>query len=228
MKVTYFGHSSFLVISEGKKLLFDPFITPNELAEKIDIKEIKPDFILLSHGHGDHVADVEEIYKQSKPQLISNFEVISWFEKKGITGGHGMNHGGSWEFPFGSVKMVNAIHSSSMPDGSYGGNPAGFVIRTNEATIYYAGDTALHYDMQLIGEEFDIDLAFLPIGSNFTMDVDDALRAADFVKANKIIGMHYDTFPLIKIDHQQALEAAKEANIDLILLNIGETRNFEF
>lgn len=226
MKVTYFGHSCFLLDLEGKKLLFDPFITPNEQAKSINIEEIKPDFILLSHGHSDHVADVEKIYENNKPQLISTFEVIKWFENKGIEGGHPMNHGGSWDFPFGRVKMVNAIHSSSMPDGSYGGNPAGFVVKTQDISIYYAGDTALHYDMQLIAEEFDLDLAFLPIGSNFTMDIDDALRAASFVKAKKIIGMHYDTFPYIEIDHQQAMEAAKEAKVDLNLLKIGETRNF--
>jgi L-ascorbate metabolism protein UlaG (beta-lactamase superfamily) len=226
MEVTYFGHSCFLLNLGGKQLLFDPYITPNEQAKNINIEEIKPDFILLSHGHGDHVADVEKIYKNNKPQLISTFEVINWFEKKGIEGGHPMNHGGSWDFSFGSVKMVNAIHSSSMPDGSYGGNPAGFIIRAQDITLYYAGDTALHYDMQLIAEEFNIDLAFLPIGSNFTMDIDDALRAADFVKTKKIIGMHYDTFPYIKIDHQQTMEAAKEAKIDLNLLNIGETRTF--
>lgn len=226
MEVTYFGHSCFLVILGGKKLLFDPFITPNEQAKNVTIEEIKPDFILLSHGHSDHVADVEKIYKNSKPQLISTFEVITWFEKQGIEGGHPMNHGGSWDFPFGRVKMVNAVHSSSMPDGSYGGNPAGFIIKAEDTTIYYAGDTALHYDMQLIAEEFDVDVAFLPIGSNFTMDIDDALRAADFVHTKKIIGMHYDTFPYIQIDHQQAMEAAKEANIVLNLLNIGETRKF--
>ena len=207
-------------------MLFDPFITPNPKAKNIKLKEIKPDYILLSHGHADHVADVKELYQHYKPQLISTFEVVTWFEKQGIENTHAMNHGGSWVFDFGRVKMVNAVHSSSMPDGSYGGHPAGFVITAGGRSVYYAGDTALHYDMQLIAEEFDIDFAFLPIGSNFTMDYDDAVRAAQFVKTKRIIGMHYDTFPFIEIDHKQAIEAAREAKIDLYLLNIGETKHF--
>lgn len=224
MEVTYFGHSCFLVSIGNKKLLFDPFITPNELARDVEISTIKPDYILLSHGHQDHIADVEQIQKQSNAQLISTFEVIKWFEEKGIENGHAMNHGGSWKFDFGNVKMVNAVHSSSMPDGSYGGNPAGFVITSNEGTLYYAGDTALHYDMKLIPEEFDIDIAFLPVGSNFTMNIDDAIRAAKFVNASRVIAMHYDTFPHIEIDHDEVLEAAKSSDIELYLLKIGETK----
>lgn len=214
-----------MVNLQGKKLLFDPFITPNDLAKRIDIGSIKPDYIFITHGHSDHLADVEKIYKQQKCTLVSNFEIISWFENKGIEGGHSMNHGGSWDFDFGTVKMVNAVHSSSFPDGSYAGNPGGFVVTTKDISFYYAGDTALHYDMKLIGEEFNISLAFLPIGSNFTMGVDDALKAAAFVKTKELIGMHYDTFPYIKIDHQQALEKAKKADLTLYLLDIGETKN---
>lgn len=228
MEVTYFGHSCFMITMGGKKLLFDPFISPNERAKNINIKEIKPDYMLLTHGHNDHVADVEKIYNQHECLVISTFEVIKWFEDKGIKNAHPMNHGGSWDFDFGRVKMVNAVHSSSMPDRSYGGHPAGFVINNSEQTIYYSGDTALHYDMQLIADEFNIDMAFLPIGSNFTMDIDDAIRAADFVRTKNIMGMHYDTFPHIEIDHQQVKQAAQEAKINLYLLNIGETRNFEF
>lgn len=226
MEVTYFGHSCFMVTVEGRKILFDPFISSNDLAKNVNISDIKPDYIMLTHGHNDHVADVETIYNQHECQLISTFEVISWFQGKGIKDVHAMNHGGSWNFDFGRVKMVNAVHSSSMPDGSYGGHPAGFVINNSEIAFYYAGDTALHYDMQLISEEFDIDVAFLPIGSNFTMDIDDAIRAANFIKTKKVIGMHYDTFPHIEIDHQQVKTAAEEAHIDLYLLNIGETKNF--
>lgn len=226
MEVTYFGHSCFLVTIGNKKLLFDPFITPNKLAEDIGVSEIKPDYILLSHGHQDHVADVEQIQKQSGAKVISTFEVIQWFGNRDIENTHPMNHGGSWEFDFGVLKMVNAVHSSSMPDGSYGGHPAGFVIASEETTFYYAGDTALHYDMQLIPEEFKIDVAFLPIGSNFTMDVDDALRAAKFVQTEKVIGMHYDTFPFIEINHEEALQAAEQSKIELHLMKIGETKNF--
>lgn len=222
MQITYYGHSCFLINTEGKKLLFDPFITPNELAKDVDIDAIKPDYIILSHGHQDHVADVERIYKNSRAMLVSNFEVVSWFGNKGVEHVHPMNHGGRKEFEWGSLKMVNAIHSSSLPDGSYGGNPAGFVVQTESKTFYYAGDTALTMDMKLIGEEFKIDFAFMPIGDNFTMGIHDAVKAADFVGTKTIIGMHYDTFPYITIDLDDAHKVAAKAGKELKLLQIGE------
>ncbi|WP_394348492.1 metal-dependent hydrolase [Litoribacter populi] len=222
MKLQYFGHSTFLIIVSGKKILFDPFITPNELAKSIDIKEIEADYILVTHGHEDHVADVEAIAKNTGAMVVSNFEVISWFQEKGLENVHPMNHGGSKAFDFGKVKYVNAIHSSTLPDGSPGGNPGGFVISSEEGTFYFAGDTALTYDMKLIGEEFDLDFAIMPIGDNFTMGIKDACKAADFVGTNKFIGMHYDTFPYIKIDEQDAKKTAEEAGKELIMLNIGE------
>lgn len=223
MQITYYGHSCFLLVAQGKKILFDPFITPNELASHIDIDTIQADYILLSHGHQDHMADLEAIYKNTKATLISSFELVSWFGNKGVENSHPMNLGGSKEFNFGTVKMVNAIHSSSLPDGTYAGNPAGFVISTPEQTFYYAGDTALSMDMQLIGKEFNIDFAFLPIGDNFTMGIQDAVKAADFVKTNTIIGMHYDTFPYIKVDHKAVKNVANNAKKDLKLMEIGET-----
>tara|TARA_R110002074_G_scaffold339173_4_gene509684 strand:+ start:1056 stop:1613 length:558 start_codon:yes stop_codon:yes gene_type:complete len=183
-----------MIETMGKKLLFDPYITPNELAKDIDISEIEPDYIILSHGHGDHVADVEAIYFNSKAKLISTYEVVNWFETKGIENGHPMNHGGAWDFDFGRLKMVNAIHSSSMPDGSYGGNPAGVVISNAEGCFYYSGDTALTKDMELIGEEFNLDFSIMPVGDNFTMGVTDAIKAAKMVKCNILIGVHFDTF----------------------------------
>lgn len=226
MQITYYGHSCFLIETGGTKILFDPFITPNELASDIDIDSIKADYILLSHGHQDHMADVEAIYKNTKATLVSSFELVSWFGNKGVENSHPMNHGGKKEFDFGTVKMVNAIHSSSLPDGSYGGNPAGFVVQTAEKTFYYAGDTALTLDMQLIGEEFAIDFAFMPIGDNFTMDIKDALKAAEFVKTDTIIGMHYDTFPYIELDHEGVKNVAANAKKDLKLMEIGETLTF--
>ena len=225
MEITYLGHSCFNLEINGVHVLLDPFITPNDLAGDINVDSLKPDFILLSHGHADHVADVEKIYNNSKATVVSNFEVINWFQNKGIEKGHPMNHGGKWTFDFGVVKMVNAVHSSSMPDGSYGGNPAGFVIQTKESTFYYSGDTALHMDMKLIAEEFKIDFAFLPIGDNFTMDIKDALKASDFVGTNKIIPMHFDTFPYIKIDHKNVKKLAEESKKELLLLKIGEKIN---
>ncbi len=222
IELTYFGHSTFLFVIDGKKVLFDPFITPNELAKDVDVKGIKPDYILVTHGHEDHVADVEAIAKESGAMLISNFEVVSWFQNKGIENVHPMNHGGSKSLDFGKIKYVNAIHSSTLPDGAGGGNPGGFVVKTKSGTFYFAGDTALTYDMKLIGEEFDVKFALMPIGDNFTMGIDDAIKAADFVGTNLIIGMHYDTFPYIEIDKEAAIEKAKKADKELKILKIGE------
>ncbi|TDI70396.1 MAG: metal-dependent hydrolase [Bacteroidetes bacterium] len=225
MEITYYGHSCFQITVDENKILFDPFITPNPLAIGISITEINPDFVLITHGHGDHLADAEAILKQSGAMLIANFEVVTWFQNKGIENAHPMNQGGSKEFDFGSVKVVNAVHSSSMPDGSYGGNPVGFVLNCLGQSLYYAGDTALHQDMKQIKEEFNLNFALLPIGDNFTMGIDDALITASYVGTDKVIGMHYDTFPYIEIDHQTALDKASVAGIDLTLPVIGQTFN---
>ena len=222
MRISYYGHSCFEVESEGKKILFDPFISSNPLAENVDLNELNPDFILISHGHGDHVADVETIAKQSDARLVSTFEVISWFQQNGVDNGHAMNHGGTVDLGHARAKMVNAVHSSSMPDGSYGGNPVGFVVSTEGKSFYYAGDTALTLDMQLIGEEFDIDFAFLPIGDNFTMGLTDALKAARMVGTSRVIGMHYDTFPVIAIDKTKSIEEASDSGVELTLIPVGE------
>ena len=223
MKLTYYGHACFAVEAGGKTLLFDPFITPNPLADKIDVKKIPADFILISHGHSDHVADVMEIAKRTGATVIAPFEVGSWFEAKGLENVQAMNHGGAARTPFGRVKLTVAIHSSSMPDGSYGGNPAGFVLETSDGNFYYSGDTALTSDMKLIGEQTKLRFAVLPIGDFFTMGIDDALRAADFVRATKIVGVHYDTFPPIKLDRAAAAKAAQGAGMELLLPKIGAT-----
>ncbi len=223
MKFIFYGHACFSVVVNGKHLLFDPFITPNEKANHINVAEIKADYIFISHGHEDHLADVESIAKRTGAKLISNFEIITWFGKKGIENTHPMNHGGSWDFDFGTVKYVNAIHSSSFPDGSYAGNPGGFIIASKEKTFYYSGDTALTMDMKLIGEYENLDFAVLPIGDNFTMGIKDAIIAADLIKCNKIIGIHYDTFGYIEINHEQAISEFKAKDKELTLLEIGET-----
>ncbi len=222
MELTYYGHACFLVEIGGTKLLFDPFITPNELAANVNVSLIKPDFILLSHGHEDHVADAESIAKQSGATLIAVFEVASWFENKGVTDTIAMNIGGNLNLDFGRVKMVNAVHSNALPDGSDGGKAAGFVIECSGKTFYFAGDTALTYDMKLIGAEFNIDFAIMPIGDQFTMNINDAVLAADFVETSTIVGMHFDTFPPIKIDHDAVQSIAKAGNKTLILPKIGE------
>jgi L-ascorbate metabolism protein UlaG (beta-lactamase superfamily) len=221
-EITYYGHSTFLITIGNNRILFDPFITPNEKAKDIDINAIVADYILVTHGHQDHMVDVEAIAKKNNATLVANFEVATWFQEKGVENVHPMNHGGSKLFDFGKVKYVNAVHSSTLPDGSPGGNPGGFVVQSDQATFYFAGDTALTYDMKLIAEEFDIDYAFLPIGDNFTMGINDAIKAAEFVGTKKIIGMHYDTFPYIEIDKESAKKAADKAGMDLIMLNIGK------
>ena len=223
MKLTYYGHSCFSVAAGGKTLLFDPFITPNPLASGIDITQIAADFILLSHGHGDHVADVMEIAGRTGAKVIAPFEVGSWFEGKGVKNVQAMNHGGAARMEFGRVKLTSAIHSSSMPDGSYGGNPCGFVIESSDGNFYYSGDTALTLDMKLVAEQTQLRFAVLPIGDFFTMGIEDALRAAEFAGATKIVGVHYDTFPPIKLDREAALRAATSAGKDLLLPQIGET-----
>ena len=223
MQVTYYGHSCFGVEVGGKHLLFDPLIRPNLLAAEIRVEDIKADFILLSHAHVDHTADALEIAKRTGAVIIGIWEIHSWAERNGVKNSHPMNIGGSFTFSFGTVKMTSAVHSSSFADGSYGGSPAGFYIETAEGNFYYAGDTALHNDMKLLGKYANIDFAFLPIGSNFTMGVDDALVAAKFIKCDQIIGMHFDTFGYIKINKSEAIAKFKERDRNLILMEIGET-----
>lgn len=222
MKITYYGHATFAVEVAGKKLLFDPFITPNELAKHIDINTIDADYVLVSHGHYDHIADAVEIAKRNNAAVVGNYEVAIWLNKNGVEKYHPMNHGGKWNFKFGSVKLVNAVHTSSFPDGSYAGNPVGFVVETAEGNFYYSGDTALTMDMQLIPmTSAKLDVALLNLGDNFTMGIDDAIIAAQFVKCNKVIGLHYDTFGYIKIDKADAVKRFADKGIELIFLEIG-------
>lgn len=221
MELTYFGHSCFLIDCNGSKLLFDPFISQNPKAKSVDIEDIKTDYVLLSHGHADHTADAVQICKQNNATLVANYEVINWFEKQGIEKSISLNYGGKISMPFGYIKMVNAVHSSSMPDGSYGGNPAGFIVSADK-NFYFSGDTALHYDMKLLGEMHKLDFAIMCIGDHFTMGVDDALIASDFVGVDHIYGAHFDTFPAISIDHKLAINKASKKNKQLELLEIGQ------
>lgn len=223
MLLTSFGHSCFSVGIEGKTILFDPFITPNELASEIDINTIEADYIFLSHGHSDHVADCVAIAKRTGATVVGAFEVIEWVKKQGVEKTHPMNTGGKWKFEFGTVKCVVAHHSSGMPDGSYGGNPMGFLFMTKEENFYYAGDTALTMDMQLIPHWATLNFCVLPIGDNFTMDVDDAIIAADFLKCHVVVGIHYNTFGFIKIDTEKAAAAFRAAGKTLLLPEVGQT-----
>ena len=226
MKVTYYGHACFAAQVANKTLLFDPFITGNELAKAIDVNAVPADYILISHGHVDHMADAAVIAKRTGATIVSNYEVTVWFNQQGLPKTHPLNHGGGWRFDFGHVKFVNAVHSSSLPDGTYGGNPGGFVIESAEGNFYYSGDTALTMDMKLIGESTRLNFAALCIGDNFTMGIDDAIKAAEFVRCHEILGLHYNTFPPIRIDPPAAIEKFKAAHQRLHLLLPGETHNF--
>lgn len=227
MKFTYYGHACFEVEIGAKRVLFDPFISGNELAKDIiNLESIKSDYILLSHGHEDHVLDMESLAKQNDATVVAAYEVALWANGKGIEKYQPMNHGGSWNFDFGKVKATQAVHSSVLPDGSYGGNPMGFVVESDEGNFYYAGDTALTLDMKLIPmTSKKLDFCILPIGDCFTMGIEDAILASDFVECDRVIGVHYDTFGFIKIDHEAAVKAFADKGKELILMEIGESRN---
>jgi L-ascorbate metabolism protein UlaG (beta-lactamase superfamily) len=223
MEFSFYGHACFGITVQGKKLLFDPFITNNPLAKEIDIATIKADYILISHGHFDHIADAELLAKQTNATIISNWEICTWFQNKGFTKVHPMNTGGKFNFDFGTVKATIAQHSSGLPDGSYGGNPMGFIIKEGDCSFYYSGDTALTLDMQLIANDTKLNFAVLPIGDNFTMGVADAIQASKFINCTTVIGVHYDTFGYIVIDKEKAVAAFKEEGITLLLPTIGTT-----
>lgn len=223
MTFTYYGHSCFSIEVNGKKLLFDPFISGNELARNIDVNSIEADYILVSHGHMDHTLDLVPIASRTGAKVICAWEIFSWLGKQGIDNVHPMNTGGQWKFDFGTVKCVTAHHSSGLPDGSYGGNPMGFIVTTADKNFYYSGDTALTMDMQLIPTWASIDVAIMPLGDNFTMGPEDAVRAAKMVQCEKIVGVHYDTFGFIKIDHNNTNELFTRNGVSLLLPQIGET-----
>jgi len=222
MKITFYGHACLGIQVNDVHILVDPFISGNPKAKHIDIESLKADYILLTHAHQDHILDVETIAKRTNAVIISNFEIATHYEKKRFEV-HPMNHGGQWDFEFGNLKYVIALHTSSFPDGSYGGQSGGFVIEGEHKNIYIAGDTALTMDMKLIPLQTKLDLAVLPIGDNFTMGIDTAILASDFVQCDKILGYHYDTFGYIEIDHEEAKRKFFDRGKDLMLLEIGDS-----
>lgn len=222
MKITFYGHASLGIEVGGKNIIVDPYISANEMAKDINIGNLKADYILITHAHGDHILDVEAIAKNTGAVVVSNAEITGYYDKKGFKT-HPMNHGGSWQFDFGKVKYVVAHHSSSFPDGTYGGNQGGFVIEGEHKSIYIAGDTSVTFDMKLIPMRTKLDLAVLPVGSNFTMDVEDAIIASDFLECDKILGYHFDMFGYIKIDKEAAKKAFFNKGKDLMLLDIGQS-----
>ncbi len=223
MKITFYGQNSLAIEVSNKHIIVDPFISGNPLSkDKVDIDMLQADYILLTHAHQDHVLDAEAIARNTGATIVSNYEIAMHYQEKGFKV-HPMNHGGNWKFDFGNVKYVNAIHTSAFPDGSNGGDPGGFVIEGEHKNVYIAGDTALTMDMKLIPMRTKLDLAILPIGDNFTMGVDDAIIASDFVDCDKVLGVHYDTFGFIEIDHDVAKRKFYDAGKDLMLLEIGES-----
>ncbi|HEY4109045.1 metal-dependent hydrolase [Puia sp.] len=223
MKLTFYGHATFSIEVNGKTLLFDPFFTGNPHTKNIDIDKIKADYLFITHGHGDHTADVVRVAKNTGAKCVAAAEIAGWLNKNGVENAHPLNHGGPVGFDFGKVRAVNAIHSSSFSDGTYAGNPLGFVFTTPAGNFYAAGDTALTMDMQLIPLWAKLDFAILPIGGNYTMDPADALHAADFVKCKKIVGVHYNTWPIIQIDAEKAKADFAAAGKELLLPKPGET-----
>ncbi|ADY30510.1 metal-dependent hydrolase [Cellulophaga lytica] len=223
MKITFLGHATLLIEVAGKTVLVDPFISGNpKNNNQVDKDSLNPDYILVTHAHQDHVLDVEDIATRTNAVIVSNYEIATYYENKGLKV-HPMNHGGSWSFDFGTVKYVNAIHTSSFADGTEGGLPGGFIIASANKSVYIAGDTALTMDMKLIPMFTKLDLAVLPIGDNFTMGVDDAIIASDFIECNTILGYHFDTFGFIEIDEAKAIEKFKASGKLLHLLPIGNS-----
>jgi L-ascorbate metabolism protein UlaG (beta-lactamase superfamily) len=221
MKFTYYGHSCFLIESGGLKFLFDPFITGNPRALHISVNAIEADYIFVSHAHNNHLADLNSIAKRTKATVIASYEIIAWAE--GCHKFHAMNYG-MCRFNFGDVRMVPAAHSSTLPDGSNGGSACGFVLLLDEGNFYYSGDTGLTVDMQLIPQYYaKLDFAILPVGGNFTLNANGALIASNFIQCDKIIGVHFDTFEYIAIDHAAAYDVFNNAGKELILPVIGDT-----
>ena len=222
IKITWYSHACFLIETDQARLLTDPFLTDNPLAAGA-ADEVQTDYILVSHGHGDHVGDSVPIAKRTGAMVISNFEIQNWIAAQGVDNVHPQHIGGGFDYPWGRVKLTIAQHGSALPDGYYGGNPCGFLFYIDGKKIYHACDTGLFYDMKLIGEE-GIDLAILPIGDNFTMGPDDALRAVKLIEPKQVVPIHYDTFEVIKQDPQVwALQVEKETAAKVTVMSPGDS-----
>ena len=218
--ITFHGHATFSLDVNGTKMIVDPFLKGNNPLAETAADDIDVEYVLITHGHGDHVADAVSIAKRCNATVIANFEIADWFGRQGVEKTHPQHLGGGFNHPFGYLKMTPALHGSKLPDGEYGGMPAGFLLKTGHENIYIAGDTALFSDMSLIGEH-DIDLAILPIGDNFTMGPDDALRAVKFLNPKKVIPCHYNTFGYIMQDAAAWAERINaETSAEAIVLDV--------
>jgi L-ascorbate metabolism protein UlaG (beta-lactamase superfamily) len=221
-KTTWFGHSTLGLEFGGYMIIVDPYFTGNP-AVSTSAKEVNPDFILITHGHADHIGDAVSIAERTGAMVISNFEIIEWLAKQGVQKTHGQHIGGGYLHPFGYLKLTHALHGSMLPDGSNGGNPAGFLLTTKEGEkIYIPGDTGLFGDMKLIGQE-GIDLAFIPIGDNYTMGPDDAYKAVEMLLPKHVIPIHYNTWGLIAQDAEKWSKRVSELGVKVHVLKPGES-----
>lgn len=223
MDLTYFGHSTFQIDTGAHTLLFDPFFEDNPHTD-VDPATLSPDFVLVSHAHFDHYADAEAFAGEGGPMMIGNFEIVSRissdYDHENI---HPLNEGGMIDLDFGTVEGVHARHTSSFPDGSYGGVAQGFVVDFGDQTVYYTGDTAPFAEMQWIGELYDVDVMVAPVGDVVTMGVDGAIHAAEMVEPDLVVPVHYDTFPFIEVDLDEVREAFDDAGFDVRTFAFGET-----
>jgi len=223
MDLTYFGHSTFQIDTGAHTLLFDPFFEDNPHTD-VDPKTLSPDFVLVSHAHFDHYADVEAFAGEGGPMMIGNFEIVTRisndYEHENI---HPLNEGGMIDLDVGTVEGVHARHTSSFPDGSYGGVAQGFVVDLGDQTVYYTGDTAPFAEMQWIGEIYDVDVMVAPVGDVVTMGIDGAIHTAEMVEPDLVVPVHYDTFPFIEVDLDEVHEAFDDAGFDMRTFAFGET-----
>lgn len=223
-KLTWYGHSAFLIETETGNILLDPFLSGNPKAT-VKPDTIQADYILVTHGHGDHLGDAIDIAKNNEATIIAPFELAMYCENQGAKA-HPMHIGGAYQFPFGRVKLTSALHGSAAQSDKgfvYTGNPCGFLITVEDKTIYFAGDTGLFYDMKLLGELEQIDVALLPIGGNFTMDATDALKAVEFLKPKLTIPMHYNTFDIIRADPEAFARDCQKQGFKAKVLQINES-----
>lgn len=221
IRVTWYSHACILIQAGDTHLLIDPFLSGNPLAA-ISADAVPADYIFVSHGHGDHLGDTVQIAQRTGATVVSNFEIHNWLAGQGLSNLHPQHIGGGFDYPWGRAKLTIAQHGSALPDGSYGGNPCGFLFTIQNKKIYHACDTGLFYDMKLIGEE-GLDLAILPIGDNFTMGPDDGLRAVKLLEPRQVVPIHYDTFDVIKQDPvawKKRVEA--ETSTEVTVLQPGE------